>query len=447
MPAQFHRRLALIALAAACAWAAPSRAEEIAAKTTVDQVWSGHPVGFTLLTRGDQQFVAYYDADRQMTVAARHLGNDEWQKAALPEKLGWDSHNYVTMAVDDAGFIHLSGNMHGRSLVYFRTTAPLDITTFKPAPMVGEREGRVTYPDFLPAIRGPEGELLFTYRDGQSGNGDQIFNRYDLKARQWSRLLDTPLTAGGGKMNAYFHGPIKGPDGFCHLCWVWRDTGDCATNHDICYARSKDMQHWESAAGRPLSLPMTIETADIVDPVPVKGGLLNGNVKLGFDSRHRVIVSYHKYDAGGSTQIYNARFEDGAWRSHLLTDWKYRWEFGGGGSIITEIHLSGVNVGKDGTLQLSCTHKEYGAETWRIDADTLKPLGMTRLPASTATDIDDLESDTPGMTVRQANDLGAGDNPDIKYVLRWETLGPNRDQPREGPPPPPTTLRVVALRK
>ncbi|MBI5093342.1 MAG: BNR repeat-containing protein [Candidatus Hydrogenedentes bacterium] len=446
MVAECHRQIAVLVIAIACA--VPTPAEEVVEKIDVDRVWSGHPVGFALLTRGDRQFVAYYDANRHMTVAARRLGETQWQKATLPEELGWDSHNYVTIAVDDAGFIHLSGNMHGRRLVYFRTTAPLNISTFKPAAMVGEREDRVTYPDFLPNIRGPEGELLFTYRDGSSGNGDQIFNMYDVKAQKWSRLLDTPLTSGGGKMNAYFYGPIKGPDGFAHMCWVWRDTGDCATNHDICYARSKDMVHWESATGKPLTLPMTIASADaIVDPVPIKAGLLNGNVKLGFDSHKRVIVTYHKFDPEGNTQIYNARIENGAWKIHLLTDWKYRWDFHGGGAIISEIHLSGATVGKDGALRISYTHKEYGAGTWRIDEETLKMLDLTKLPGLTATEIDDLESDSPEMSTRQSNDLGAGDNPNIRYVLQWETLGPNRDQPREGTPPPPTTLRVVALRK
>lgn len=445
MHLRFQRCIAAIVLT--FVYAAQTPADEIVEKVDVDRVWSGHPVGFALLTRGERQFVAYYDANRRMTVAARRLGDTQWQKAALPEQLGWDSHNYVTMAIDDTGFIHLSGNMHCRPLVYFRTSTPLDITTFKPATMVGEREDRVTYPDFLPSLRGPEGELLFTYRDGQSGNGDQIYNRYDLKNQQWRRLLDTPLTTGKGKMNAYFNGPIQGPDGFYHICWVWRDTGDCATNHDVCYARSKDMRHWETATGKPLPLPMTIENADIVDPVPVKGGLLNGNVRLGFDSHHRVIVSYHKFDAVGNTQIYNARLENGAWKSHQLTDWKYRWEFSGGGAIITEIHLSGVTVGKDGGLQLSYTHKEHGAGIWRIDEDTLKPLGVTKLPSPDATGLDNLESGSLGMSLRQANDLGAGDNPDIRYVLQWETLAANRDRPREGTPPAPSMLRVVSLRK
>ena len=34
----------------------------------ISMVWAGHPVGFDLLTHGDQQFVAFYDADRHMTV-------------------------------------------------------------------------------------------------------------------------------------------------------------------------------------------------------------------------------------------------------------------------------------------------------------------------------------------------------------------------------------------
>ncbi|MDX9975182.1 MAG: BNR repeat-containing protein, partial [FCB group bacterium] len=243
-----------VAIALLCATA--SHAEQVVESVEVDRVWSGHPVGFALLTRGDRQFVAYYDAERRMTVASRTLGTSEWRRAVLPEVLGWDSHNYVTMAVDDKGFIHVSGNMHCRPLVYFRTAAPLDIATFAPAKMVGEREDRVTYPDFLSSIRGPEGELLFTYRDGRSGSGDQVYNAYDAEKRAWRRLLDTPLTSGEGKCNAYSFGPVRGPDGFYHLCWVWRDTPDCATNHDVCYARSKDMRHWESAAGKPLPLPI-----------------------------------------------------------------------------------------------------------------------------------------------------------------------------------------------
>ncbi len=33
----------------------------------ISPVWSGHPVGFTLLTKGNRQYVAYYDGERRMT--------------------------------------------------------------------------------------------------------------------------------------------------------------------------------------------------------------------------------------------------------------------------------------------------------------------------------------------------------------------------------------------
>ena len=121
----------------------------------VAPVWAGHPVGFCLLTCDQRQFIAFYDAQRKMTVGARTLDSDRWQFARLPSKLGWDSHNYVTMAVDNDGLIHLSGNMHCVPLVYFRTARPWDVTSFeRVAEMVGRNEKRCTYPRFL---RGNDG--------------------------------------------------------------------------------------------------------------------------------------------------------------------------------------------------------------------------------------------------------------------------------------------------
>jgi len=404
----------------------------------VEPVWSGHPVGFSLLTHGGRQFVAYYDAQRRMKVAARVLDSNVWDIVELPEQLGWDSHNYVTMAVDDEGFIHLSGNMHVKPLVYFRTTRPLDIHSFERAPMVGEKEDRVTYPAFF---RGPENALVFTYRDGQSGQGDQIYNVYDQAAKSWRRLIDTPLTSGQGKMNAYFHGPIKGPDGLFHLCWVWRDNPGCESNHDPCYARSADLVHWQTAAGNPLDLPITLENADVVDPVPAGGGIINGNVKLGFDSKNRPIVSYHKFDAAGKTQIYNARFENGAWKSVQASEWNYRWAFSGGGCIVFEIQIGGVAPHAPGLLKQTGTHSQYGPFELLLDEETLKPLSMSS--PKTAPKEPAPGNAVPRMETRRASDLGAATEPGITYSLEWETLPPNRDRPREGDPPPPSMLRVV----
>ena len=94
--------------------------------------------------------------------------------------------------------------------------------------------------------------------------------------------------------NAYFAGPLLGGDGYYHLAWVWRDSPDCASNHDLSYARSKDLVHWTSSSGKEFVLPITIASAEIVDPTPVGKGLLNSCVSLGFDGQARPVIAYHK---------------------------------------------------------------------------------------------------------------------------------------------------------
>lgn len=404
-------------------------------------VWSGHPVGFSLLTHGSRQFVAFYDAEREMTVGVRTRDADDWEFVRLPEKLGWDSHNYVTMALDSTGRIHLSGNMHGHPLKYFRTRLPFNIHTFeRVTAMVGSEESRVTYPVFF---RGPSGELIFTYRDGGSGNGNQIYNVYDAGSQTWRRLLDAPLTDGQGLMNAYLHGPKMGPDGYFHLVWVWRDTGDCATNHDLSYARSKDLVNWEQSDGTPYKLPITLQTAEIIDPVPPGGGILNGNTILGWDSQDSTIVSYHKYDADGNTQLYNARREPGGWTLYQTSDWDYRWGFQGGGSIIWEIGFDPVHV-ENGRLLQAWRHIKEGNGTWILDEKTLRPTGLLPKPAI-GTSEGRVDPSFAGSKRRQAADSGASGLPGLRYVLRWETLDTNRDSPREGPLPPPSMLRIIRI--
>ena len=423
-------------------------AEEAAVKVIdVERVWSGHRVGFSLLTDGNDQFVAYYNAQRQMTVAHRQLGSTKWAYTRLPSHVGWDSHNYVTMALDRTGHLHLSGNMHGNPMIYFRTTRPRDAASLvRVANMVGtRREKRVTYPRFL---RNREGSLVFRYRDGGSGNGDDLYNLYDEATRKWRRLVDKPLVSGEGKTNAYCTAPAMGPDGFFHMIWVWRDTPDAATNHDLSYARSRDLVHWETGAGRALSLPITIKTADIADPVPARGGIINGNTALGFDSKKRPVLTYHKYDAAGHTQIYGARLEGGRWKIYQISDWgDYRWNFGGGGSIPFEVNIGGVRS-VEGGLALTYRYKR-GRGTWLLDEKTLKPTGR-KAPqppnVSIPRSLTKIESDFPNMAKRRAGDLGHSTG-SFRYILLWETLGPNRDRAIKGKPPAPSMLRLIRLSK
>ena len=416
---------------------------QVAETQDIAPVWSGHPVGFCLYTHKDIQLAAFYDADRHMTVAKRTLGSRDWQRVWLPEQVQWDSHNSIVMAVDEDDYIHLSGNMHVKPLVYFRTKEPLDIATFERLPMVGAREERVTYPKFL---RGAAGELLFRYRDGSSGNGEELYNIYDLETRQWRRFLDTPLTSGEGERNAYIMGPVKGPDNRFHICWVWRLTYECETNHHLCYAVSDDLRTWFSGTGVPLPLPITFSnTETVVDPVPMNGGIINGGTHIGFDSLKRPVVSYHKFDQNGNTQIYNARLEKGRWVIYQASDWAYRWEFSGGGTIISEIGLSGVSPHGEGTLRQTYRHKSYGSGAWLLDEKDLRVLSPLKLPPAYPPELGKVESSVEGMGIRRATDSGASGEPGVDYVLQWETLPQNRDKPRENAPPP-SMLRLIKLK-
>lgn len=425
----------------------PLKGPRVLETVVVDKIWSAVSVRFCLLTHGDMQYVAYYDADRNMAVAQRKLTESAFRdKTVLPSKQGWDSHNYITMAVDSEGYLHLSGNMHAVALVYFRSEKPGDITTLTQVKsMVGDNEARCTYPKFL---RDRQGRMLFHYRSGGSGNGNEVYNIYDEKSRTWSRLLDTPLTDGKGKMNAYQVGPDYGPDGYYHLCWVWRDTPDASTNHDLSYARSKDLVHWESAAGEAIKLPITLDMTDlIVDPVPVNGGLLNGLHRIGFDPQNRPIITYHKYDDQGKSQVYAARFESGSWKVRQLTQWDFRWVFGGRGSLGSTPNQVGVDAVKsnNGQPTLSFGSSSVGFHTWVLDEPTLQPLRTLPEAPRYPPELTRVQSKFPGMGVMWVGDIGESTQPDGRYFLRWECLGKHGDRPREEPLPESSDLVVYKI--
>lgn len=430
--------------------------EGVLADFAVDQTWAGHPVSYALVTERDHQFVAYYDADRQITVAGRRLGEAEWTRhhpagVYLPGRnrfsnvTEWDSHNYLALALDKDGYLHLSGNLHNDPLIYYRSSRPFDVTSLERLDrMTGEREHNTTYPVFF---KTSVGDLLFRYRDGSSGNGADIYNRYDTATRTWRNILSTPLLDGQGQRNAYAMNPVLGPDGHFHLLWMWRDTPDAATNHTLSYARSIDFVNWEKSDGTPLPLPITFATAEVVDPVPPRQGMINMTFNLGFDARNRPVAVYHRYDEAGKSQVYAARPapDSPRWLITQISDWDFRWAFGGGGSLTADVILGPPSLRADGMLLVDFvtahTARVAGSGRWQLDAETLRSLATLPpptpvLPPSLAIPI----SSTPGLEVNTVVSRDRG----RRWVLRWETLPHNRDRPRAEVPPP-SVLRLYEL--
>lgn len=404
----------------------------------VGEVVSSFPVGFDLMMAGGKQFVAFYDANRQMTVAVRNINSKKWKYRKLDSFIGWDSHNYITMTTDKEGYIHLSGNMHNDTLVYFRSEKPYDIRSLKRIPtMTGDDEYRVTYPAFM---RDRDDNLIFHYRSGGSGDGYELYNIYDQKTRTWKRLINGALINGrsdNSTMSAYMSGPVLGPDGVFHLIWVWRNTGDCSSNHTLSYAKSPDLIHWESIRGEPMELPITLQDSVLyVDPTPVKGGLFNPGIKIGFDSQKRIIIGYHKFDPEGNNQLYIARFENNDWRLAQITDWKHRWYFSGYGSMPANIWIAAPYVIGDGKLAFAYKHYKEGEGDLLIDENTLKIVGQRPTKETIPAHFLKPTSGYPNMQVRTLVRNG--------YLLRWETMPVNQDR-KPTADTPPTKLVLYKL--
>ncbi len=420
----------------------------------IDNVWAGHPVGFCLYTHDNRQYIAYYNANRNLVVGQRNLDENRFQLHVIEPTsrdthggtstvLNWDSHNYLRMALDKDGYIHLSGNMHVHPLTYFKSTKPKDIFTLEQVMiMVGTEERRVTYPNFMVTR---EGEMIFRYRNGTSGNGNEIYNIYSTTDQQWKRLLNTPLTDGQGLMNAYQTQPLLLEDNWYHLYWVWRDTPDCATNHDLSYMKSKDLKNWVNAFGEQVQLPATIETKQvIVDPIPPGGGIINLAARLCLDKDNKPLFVYHKYDSNGNIQLYAARTTATQWLSKQITDWDYRWEFSGSGSIDFEVVINRFTRRDDGHYEVGFRHIKYGNRTMLLN-DDLEICGEVLKPEPFTSKV--IISDSfPGLRIQTRNDSGKSPEAGFRYVLKWETLPSNRDLPRPEPWPEPSQLWLYKLK-
>lgn len=423
---------------------------EVLDTSSLGRTWAGMPVGQPVLTRGNHQYAAYYDLDRRMVVAHRTLGAtpSAWTQKILPTSIGWDSHNYVSLGLDRDGMLHVSGNMHNVPLIYFRTTVAGDVNSLvRVNNMVSaETEDSVTYPEF---VNRKDGSLVFSYRNGGSGSGVTYFNVYDEASKSWSRLVDEPLFNGNGSAddpsgtwNAYFEGPDLGPDGYFHMLWVWRDTPDAATNSMLTYAKSLDLVHWVDSAGNPLETPFRYGEGDVVDPVPDGGGLLNGNAKFGFDASDRAVISYHKYDGSGRSQVYAARASGGGnWQINQISDWDGRWSFGGLGSLEFTVKMAGSRTLANGDISVNFT---CSGEPQSIVIDNaLQPIAQVPTPPLPP-EITQVRGSYPGLQVNLRQD-SAGQSAQGTYYTRWESLAHNKDQPRGEWPAEGSPIEVVLL--
>ena len=171
--------------------------------------------------------------------------------------------------------------------------------------MVGRDEDTVSYPEFY---RLPDGRLLFFYRLGGSGRGDLVINRYDPASATWTRL-HTNLITGEGKRNAYWQAFLD-HQGTLHVSWVWRESPDVASNHDLAYARSRDGGvTWETSTGKPYVLPISAASAEYALRIPSNSELIN-QTSMAADAEGRPYIASYWRDAGSTVPQYRVVYRD-----------------------------------------------------------------------------------------------------------------------------------------
>ena len=88
-----------------------------------------------------------------------------------------------------------------------------------------------------------------------------VVNHYDNTTSQWEQLHQN-LLDGEKEQNTYWQAFVD-ELGIIHLSWVWRETWDASTNHNIAYAKSRDGGvTCERSNGTVYNPPITAKTAE-----------------------------------------------------------------------------------------------------------------------------------------------------------------------------------------
>lgn len=283
-----------------------------------------------LVSNAGQQWVSFYDTAGYVVIAERNLDEDFWdlKNTRFTGDLN-DAHNSISLGLDGDDFLHMSWDHHNDPLNYVRSLQPTTLAFGDLLSMTGQNESRVTYPEF---INLPNGDLLFLYRQGGSGNGNMMLNRYDIDTQEW-HIVQHGWLDGQGERNAYTNKLVVDSKGRWHLSWVWRETPDVASNHDLCYAMTDDEgKTWKRSDGSVYELPITADNAEYIYRIPQNSGLINQTTSTVNRDDHPLIATYWQAEEDEATQYYVVWFDGRSWQSSQVTQRTSPFKLGGKGT-------------------------------------------------------------------------------------------------------------------
>ncbi|WP_334167874.1 BNR repeat-containing protein [Phocaeicola paurosaccharolyticus] len=288
----------------------------------------------SIVTHKGNQYISFYDAEGWLTIGKRKLGSQNWtlSRSQYRGKVS-DAHNIISMMADGEGYLHVAFDHHGNRLNYCRSVAPESIQLAQKESMIAKDEEDVTYPEFY---RLPSGDLLFAYRSGASGRGNLVLNRYSLNEHKWSRVQDI-LIDGENQRNAYWQMYVD-KSGIIHLSWVWRETWMVETNHDMCYACSKDGgESWERSDGTKYQLPINAANAEYAWRIPQNHELIN-QTSMSADAQGNPYIATYWRDGNDSIPQFRMIWnEKGKWHCDIVGNRTTPFSLKGGGTKMIPI--------------------------------------------------------------------------------------------------------------
>lgn len=294
------------------------------------------------------QYATYVDHKGRVCVARRRLTEYVWQRIAFDDHVidHDDVHNVPVIGVCPAdGTIHLAFDHHVSPLHYRVSqpgvaTAPDSVDwsealfgAITSELVDGMPLTRLTYPNFVTT---PDGALQLYYRIGASGDGDSHVAEYRPREGGWTAL--GAFVSGSGQFvdsetrNAYHNGFDYDASGRLHTTWIWRESPNLRSNHDLQYACSDDRgRTWHNNDGALIGVtgqePMRVDSPGItVRPIAYGWGMMNQLTQT-VDSRGRVHVVLWQQppDAAASSAdmstwryLHHWRDERGEWHQRQL---------------------------------------------------------------------------------------------------------------------------------
>jgi hypothetical protein len=344
----------------------------------VEKAWANNSINTvafrknSLVTFRDTQFIAFYDADKYVVLGKRKLGNDNWQfKRTKYQGNTSDAHNMISIMVDGDGYLHMAWDHHNNQLRYCRSVQPGSLDMTEKMLMTGKVENKVSYPEFY---KMPDGNLLFFYRDGGSGQGNLVINKYNTATKQWVQLHSN-LVDGENKRNAYWQACMDA-EGTIHVSWVWRESPDVASNHDMAYACSKDGGvTWEKSNGEKYKLPITAASAEYALRIPQSSELIN-QTSMSTDEKGNPFIATYWRDAGSKIPQYHIVYFTGKkWKSLALNFRTTPFSLSGAGSKRIPIARPQIMVkgsGKNASVLLVFRDEERGSKVSVASIDKIK---------------------------------------------------------------------------